>query len=49
MVMCTNQLLDTAPGVFTALDIVGETREVVKAEYLAKRTGKLFKSILFWC
>ncbi|KAI0871548.1 GMC oxidoreductase-domain-containing protein [Hypoxylon argillaceum] len=29
----------TAPGVFTALDIVGETREVVKAEYLAKRTG----------
>ncbi|KAI1127176.1 GMC oxidoreductase-domain-containing protein [Nemania abortiva] len=29
----------TAPDVFTALDIVGDTREAVKAEYLANRTG----------
>ncbi|KAI0406228.1 GMC oxidoreductase-domain-containing protein [Xylaria palmicola] len=29
----------TAPGVFSALDIVGETRDAVKAEYLANRTG----------
>ncbi|KAI0469423.1 GMC oxidoreductase-domain-containing protein [Xylaria cf. heliscus] len=29
----------TAPDVFSALDIVGDTREAVKAEYLANRTG----------
>ncbi|KAI0441785.1 GMC oxidoreductase-domain-containing protein [Xylaria telfairii] len=29
----------TAPNVFSALDIVGDTREAVKAEYLANRTG----------
>ncbi|KAI1168227.1 GMC oxidoreductase-domain-containing protein [Nemania serpens] len=29
----------TAPNMFTALDIVGDTREAVKAEYLANRTG----------
>ncbi|KAJ8123736.1 hypothetical protein ONZ43_g380 [Nemania bipapillata] len=28
----------TAPAVFTALDIVGDTREAVKAEYFANRT-----------
>ncbi|KAI0597458.1 hypothetical protein F4775DRAFT_584375 [Biscogniauxia sp. FL1348] len=29
----------TAPGVFTAWDIVGSTRDAVRAEYLANRTG----------
>ncbi|KAI1201403.1 GMC oxidoreductase-domain-containing protein [Nemania serpens] len=29
----------TAPDLFTALDIVGDTKEAVKAEYLANRTG----------
>ncbi|KAI1748192.1 GMC oxidoreductase-domain-containing protein [Xylaria castorea] len=29
----------TAPDVFSALDIVGDTRDAVKAEYLANRTG----------
>ncbi|KAI1272560.1 GMC oxidoreductase-domain-containing protein [Xylaria sp. FL0933] len=29
----------TAPGVFSALDIVGETRHAVKEEYLTNRTG----------
>ncbi|KAI2625206.1 GMC oxidoreductase [Xylaria nigripes] len=28
-----------APGIFSARDIVGSTREAVKAEYLANRTG----------
>ncbi|KAI1422285.1 GMC oxidoreductase-domain-containing protein [Xylaria sp. FL1777] len=29
----------TAPGIFTALDIVGDTRDAVKEEYLNNRTG----------
>ncbi|KAI1348717.1 GMC oxidoreductase-domain-containing protein [Xylaria sp. FL0043] len=29
----------TAPGVFSALDIVGETRRAVKEQYLTNRTG----------
>jgi hypothetical protein len=40
MFLRADQLLDTAPDVFSTLDIVGSTRDAARAEYLANHTGK---------